>query len=50
MSARDHDHELSIDPYRTTYGMNDTTLAIIIIFCVLMIPLMLGRVIAISRS
>jgi hypothetical protein len=49
MSAREHDHGLSIDPYRTTYGMNETTLAIIIIFCVLMIPLMIGLVVALSR-
>jgi hypothetical protein len=49
MSAREHDHELSIDPYRTTYGMNETTLAIIVIFCVLTIPLMIGLVIALTR-
>jgi len=49
MSAREHDHELSVDPYRTTYGMNETTLAIIVIFCVLTIPLMIGLVIALTR-
>ena len=49
MSAREHDHELSIDPYRTTYGMNEATLAIIVIFCTLTIPLMFGLVIALFR-
>lgn len=49
MSAREHDHELNIDPYRTTYGMNEATLAIIVIFCTLTIPLMFGLVIALFR-
>ena len=47
VSARQHDHELSFDPYRTIYGMTEGMLALLIVGGMFGVMLVVGMLIAI---